>query len=467
MKLMPNGDVRKANLKMLLDKAKDYEKISFKGLFNFIRYLEKVKNSNSDMQSAKLIGENENVVRIMSIHKSKGLEFPVAIISRTDKKFNQRDLSDDVLMHQDIGFGMQYINYDRRIEYTTASKEAIKIKAKEESIAEEMRILYVALTRAKEKLIITGVENDLEKSLEQKKDLIQIYEKENGKTNHLILKKYLSYLGWMELVYLEHDDINDLIELNKISKNSILTEDLATEPKACVTLEESDESALKRIDEILNWEYEHEEMTSLQSKMSVTKIKELKQENKEQTKYAEIKPKFMVEKTAVTAAERGTVVHLILQKLDLKKDYSKQELAYFIDELCIRKQITENQKNTVSVDKIYKILISDFMRRLKNAKEIKKEVPFYTYIDTKEVYNTERSENILVQGIIDLYFIDENDKLILVDYKTDYTQDGNDLIDKYKVQLEIYKKALEESLNQKVEETYIYSIYLNKEIKFL
>ena len=467
VKLMPNGDVRKANLKMLLDKAKDYEKISFKGLFNFIRYLEKVKNSNSDMQSAKLIGENENVVRIMSIHKSKGLEFPVAIISRTDKKFNQRDLSDDVLMHQDIGFGMQYINYDRRIEYTTASKEAIKIKAKEESIAEEMRILYVALTRAKEKLIITGVENDLEKSLEQKKDLIQIYEKENGKTNHLILKKYLSYLGWMELVYLEHDDINDLIELNKISKNSILTEDLATEPKACVTLEESDESALKRIDEILNWEYEHEEMTSLQSKMSVTKIKELKQENKEQTKYAEIKPKFMVEKTAVTAAERGTVVHLILQKLDLKKDYSKQELAYFIDELCIRKQITENQKNTVSVDKIYKILISDFMRRLKNAKEIKKEVPFYTYIDTKEVYNTERSENILVQGIIDLYFIDENDKLILVDYKTDYTQDGNDLIDKYKVQLEIYKKALEESLNQKVEETYIYSIYLNKEIKFL
>ena len=117
----------------------------------------------------------------MSIHKSKGLEFPVAIISRTDKKFNQKDLTDSILMHQDIGFGMQYINYDRQIEYTTAAKEAIKIKIKEESIAEEMRILYVALTRAKEKLIITGVENDLEKSLEQKRELLENYEKRKRK----------------------------------------------------------------------------------------------------------------------------------------------------------------------------------------------------------------------------------------------------------------------------------------------
>ena len=115
VRLMPNGEIRRANLKLLLDKAKDYEKISFKGLFNFIRYLEKVKKSNSDMQSAKMIGENEDVVRIMSIHKSKGLEFPVAFISRTDKKFNLRDLNDAILMHQDIGFGMQYIDYERKI----------------------------------------------------------------------------------------------------------------------------------------------------------------------------------------------------------------------------------------------------------------------------------------------------------------------------------------------------------------
>ena len=222
VRLMPNGQVRKANLKMLLDRAKDYEKISFKGLFNFIRYLEKVKSSNSDLSSAKVIGENENVVRIMSIHKSKGLEFPVAIISRTDKKFNQKDLNESILLHQDIGFGMQYINYDRKIEYTTATKEAIKIKTKEESIAEEMRILYVALTRAKEKLIITGVENDFTKSIEQKKELLEIYEKENDKINHLVLKKYLSYLEWIELVYLNHQDIENKITLNKIAKKDVL-----------------------------------------------------------------------------------------------------------------------------------------------------------------------------------------------------------------------------------------------------
>ena len=465
VRLMPNGDVRKANLKMLLDRAKDYEKISFKGLFNFIRYLEKVKNSNSDMQSAKLIGENEDVIRIMSIHKSKGLEFPVAIISRTDKKFNLRDLSDSILMHQDIGFGMQYINYDRKIEYTTASKEAIKIKTREESIAEEMRILYVALTRAKEKIIITGVENDLEKSLEQKKDLLGMYDREGDKINHLLLKKFLSYLGWIELCFLEHENINEIIELKKINKKDVLDEDEVEKIKKAVQIEDVDEAKLRKIGEILNWTYEYDEMTSLQSKMSVTKIKELKQESKKEKVYEELKPKFMVEKVGLSAAERGTIIHLILQKLDFKKVYSKKDIQEFVDLMCKKNQITENQKNAINIEKIYEILQSNFMQRLKSAKKIRKEVPFYTYVDTKYVYNTEKSENILVQGIIDLFFIDEDDKLVLVDYKTDYTETGDGLVDKYRVQLEIYKRALEEATGRKVEEVYIYSIYLNNTIK--
>ena len=465
VRLMPNGKIRKANLRMLLDKAKDYEKISFKGLFNFIRYIEKVKNSNSDLQSAKIIGENEDVVRIMSIHKSKGLEFPVAIISRTDKKFNQRDLTESILMHQDLGFGMQYINYDRKIEYTTASKEAIKIKIREESTAEEMRILYVALTRAKEKLIITGIENDIDKSINQKKELIKIYEKENGKINHLLLKKVQSYLDWLELVYLQNDNIEEYITLNKIDKKDILDVN-DQEEKEQKIFEESEEKRIETINDIMNWEYKYKDIVNLQSKMSVTKIKELKQNKNIQEKNIEIKPKFMIDKTSLGAAQRGTIIHLILQKLDFKKEYTKEDIKDFIENMCYKNQITENEKKAIDIEKIYKILKSDFISKMRNVKELKKEAPFYTYVDTKEIYNTIESENILVQGIIDLYYIDENDRLILVDYKTDYTEDGKDLIEKYKIQLELYKKALEESLNRKVDEIYIYSTYLTRPILY-
>lgn len=466
VRLMPNGQVRKANLKMLLDRAKDYEKISFKGLFNFIRYLEKVKSSNSDLSSAKVIGENENVVRIMSIHKSKGLEFPVAIISRTDKKFNQKDLNESILLHQDIGFGMQYINYDRKIEYTTATKEAIKIKTKEESIAEEMRILYVALTRAKEKLIITGVENDFTKSIEQKKELLEIYEKENYKINHLVLKKYLSYLEWIELVHLNHQDIENQITLNKIAKKDVLKAEENQEEQEKRNIELPEKIDYEKINEILNWQYKYKEMTNIQSKMSVTKIKELKNNETQKQQHIEIKPKFMLDKTKVSSAERGTITHLILQKLDFTKEYSKEELAQFVNNLCTKNIITQIQKDSINIEKIYQIINTQFIKNLKNAKEIKKETPFYTYINTKEIYNTQNSENILVQGIIDLYYINQQNEVILVDYKTDYVEgSGEELIDKYKVQLEIYKKALEESLKEKVKHVYIYSIYLNKEIE--
>ena len=466
VRLMPNGQVRKANLKMLLDRAKDYEKISFKGLFNFIRYLEKVKSSNSDLSSAKVIGENENVVRIMSIHKSKGLEFPVAIISRTDKKFNQKDLNESILLHQDIGFGMQYINYDRKIEYTTATKEAIKIKTKEESIAEEMRILYVALTRAKEKLIITGVENDFTKSIDQKKELLEIYEKENDKINHLVLKKYLSYLEWIELVYLNHQDIENQITLNKIAKKDVLKAEENQEEQEKKNIELPEKIDYEKINEILNWQYKYKEMTNIQSKMSVTKIKELKNNETQKQQHIEIKPKFMLDKTKVSSAERGTIIHLILQKLDFTKEYSKEELAQFVNNLCTKNIITQIQKDSIDIEKIYQIINTQFIKNLKNAKEIKKETPFYTYINTKEIYNTQNSENILVQGIIDLYYINQQNEVILVDYKTDYVEgSGEELIDKYKVQLEIYKKALEESLKEKVKHVYIYSIYLNKEIE--
>lgn len=156
---------------------------------------------------------------------------------------------------------------------------------------------------------------------------------------------------------------------------------------------------------------------------------------------------------------------MILQKLDFTRKYTKKEIEEFIEKLFEKQIINQMQKEAVSSEKIYKIVSSKFFEKMQTAKQIYKEVPFYTYINTKEIYNTENEENILVQGIIDLYYITKDDKVVLVDYKTDYVENEKDLIDKYEIQLEIYRKALKESLNKKINETYIYSIWLNKEIK--
>ena len=219
--LMPNGYLRQANLKMLFEKAKTYESASFTGLFNFINFIEKLKLSSGDMGAAKIIGENENVVRIMSIHKSKGLEFPVVFLANSSKQFNMQDLNDNILLDQDMGIGPKYIDYRRKIEYNTLAKEAIKIKTRREVISEEMRVLYVALTRAKEKLIIIGTSKDLEKELSEKQELINLYEGE--KIDKSIIENYISYLDWIELVNIKKEkEMQEYFELYKHKKNEIL-----------------------------------------------------------------------------------------------------------------------------------------------------------------------------------------------------------------------------------------------------
>lgn len=148
----------------------------------------------------------------MSIHKSKGLEFPIVFLCGTAKNFNMMDLNDNILMHQDLGFGPKYINYERRIEYNTLAKESLKIKLRTETLSEEMRILYVALTRAREKLYITGVAKDLQKSIKEKEELLQIYNEE--RLNRNLIKKYKSYLDWIQLVYLNNKkEMKEILEV--------------------------------------------------------------------------------------------------------------------------------------------------------------------------------------------------------------------------------------------------------------
>ena len=220
---MPNGFLRQANLKMLFQKAKEYENANFKGLYNFINFIDRLKTSSGDMGSAKLIGENDDVVRIMSIHKSKGLEFPVVFLSSTGKQFNLNDLKEDVLLHQDMGIGAKYIDYDKQVKYDTLSKQAIKNKILLETLSEEMRILYVALTRAKEKLYITGITRNLKKDLEKIDTNIEKYKKVNNKINPILVKKCKKYLDWILLVYqYEKDFCKDKIDFNVYSKKTLL-----------------------------------------------------------------------------------------------------------------------------------------------------------------------------------------------------------------------------------------------------
>ncbi len=471
--LMPNGLLRVANLKMLFEKAKQYEKTSFKGLYNFISFIDKLKLSNKDMSSAKIIGENEDVIRIMSIHKSKGLEFPVVFLCGTGKKFNVQDLNSNlILLHQDIGIGPKYINYKEGITYNTLAREAIKYKSKNEMLSEEMRILYVALTRAKEKLIITGIEKDYKKSRDKKEELLNTYKEieQGNKINKNIIQKYLSYLDWIELVYLNSKDrLEKIFNVNAYKKEGLLKSMLKDKGKEEINIQEelkkSNIEIESNVKEKLEWEYKEKLTNNILTKSSVTKIKNMKLDLQEEERHEYNTPEFLKEEKSLTASEKGTLMHLVLQRLDENVNYDIQEIEKFICELEKKNIISEKEKNGIDINKIYEFTKSNIWKEMKNAKEIGRERPFYINIPAKEVYNEDIDEEILVQGIIDLYYITNDEKIILVDYKTDRVKSEEELIEKYKVQLNIYKRAIEKSLNKKVDKVYIYSVYLGKEIE--
>lgn len=473
--LMQNGKLRQANLKMLFERAKQYESASFKGVFNFINFIDKLKLRNNDLGAAKIIGENENVIRIMSIHKSKGLEFPVVFLSSTGKNFNLKDLREKILIHQEIGFGPNYENSELKIEYPTLAKEAIKMVSKRESISEEMRVLYVALTRAKEKLIITGIEKDLQKSIESKEKELQIYENEdNSKINSKILENYKSYLDWIELVYLKNKIRNsDIFEFNVVSKAEILNQTVESEAERKDVLKDIankkvSKENMEKIKNILEWEYKYKDSTEMPSELSVSKIKELsKGKTAEKIGITLKKPNFLIEKTELTPAEKGTIMHLCLQKLNYKEDYNLEKLKNMVNNLVKQEIILPKEAESVNYNKILAFLRSNIWKEMQTAKVVEQEKAFYLNLKANEIYQNNAEDEILVQGIIDLYYITNNDELVLVDYKTDYVENNNEqsLEDKYNIQLEIYKKALEESLNRKVDKVYIYSTWLNKEIE--
>ena len=483
--LMTNGELRQANLKMLFERAKQCETISFKGLFNFINYINKIKTSSKDMDSAKVIGENENVIRIMSIHKSKGLEFPVVFLSGTGKQFNMQDLNNKILLHPEIGIGVKYIDYDRQIEYDTLSKQAMKNQIMIETLSEEMRVLYVALTRAKEKLIITGYStSDKQKEIDE---IIYKYDK----LNPIILKKYKSYLDWIKLVYVYYQEEMEKLAIIKIyNKDEVFkmcdSKDDAEDIDMKDTMAEQimkkmsefkiDKEEQKKISKLLEYEYKYQNATTIPTKTSVTEIKEKMYpvqnfpEKKEDVVENEIRMPLFLQKdedTKITNAQKGTLIHLCMQKLDLNKmNYTYEDVKELVNELEIKKIITSKEAETININKIYRFTKSKIWNEMIEAKEVQREKPFYINIPAKEIYKDDLEENVLVQGVIDLYYISSDGELVLVDFKTDYVENRDEkiLIDKYKVQLDLYKRALSQALNRNVDRVYIYSTYLDSDI---
>ena len=478
--LMPNGELRTANLKLLFEKAKQYEIVSFKGLFNFINFIEKVKTGSGDLGAAKLISENENVVRIMSIHKSKGLEFPIVFVSSTGSQFNMMDLNEDILLHQQMGIGVKFIDYEQQIKYDTISKMALKEKMLEENIAEEMRILYVALTRSKEKLFITGIKKDFEKNKQKMQEIVNIYEKECGKINPILVKKYKKYIDWMLLVYLYNEEYSkEMMSINVVKREDIL-KDIKEEKEKVFDIfeileENSKEIPKEEIDKLkqeLEFNYKYKELSQIPSKDSVSHIVEgqkketIKNEMENLTKNYEW-PKLEEVKEEITPSKKGTLLHLCMKKLDFSKDYDLEQIKQLIENLRVNNIITDKEAENINPYSILKFTKSNIYNELKQAKEYHQEEPFYINIPASRVMEVSSNENILVQGIIDLYYIDKNDKLKLLDYKTDFAKQGDEeiLIKRHKPQLMLYKEALENALSKKVDKIYIFSTSLGKEIE--
>ncbi len=476
--LMTNGELRQANLKMLFQKAKQYESSNFKGLYNFINFIDKLKLSSGDMGAAKLIGENDNVIRIMSIHKSKGLEFPVVFLSTTGKQFNLIDLNQNVLLHQEMGIGVKYIDYDKQIQYDTLSKAAIRNKIHIETLSEEMRVLYVALTRAKEKLIITGISNDYEKEHQKISEQVERYEKNSNKINPILVKKYKRYLDWIMLVYEYEKENAQKIDLKVHSKKNILEETKKENREEVDVLKvfegkATEKSDLEKLEKEMNQKYKYQLETTIPTKTSVTNLKQMKLEKEGIIKKDETielpEPAFINEdkEEKLTGAQKGTLIHLCLQKLDYKQEYDLEKIKNFLQSLCEKEIISQNELENINPYKILEFTKSEIYAECKNAKELYKERPFYINIPASEIYGEDTESEILVQGIIDLYYINENDELVLVDYKTDYVEKGNEneLIKKYEKQLELYQRALEFATKKKVSKKYIYSVYLGKSLK--
>ncbi len=490
---LPNGKMRQANLRMLADLAYIFEKTSMRGLFKFLRYIEKVTKGADDRGQAKTLGENDNVVRLMSVHKSKGLEFPVVILCGLNKQFNLQDTRNKILMHKDYGIAPKFININNRTEKETLARRAIKLKLKKENISEEMRVLYVAMTRAEDRLIMAGTVGNLE----QKQRIWR-----RGHSKYFVFKG-LSYMDWICSSLFEKVNFKDFNEI--VQKGQWKKWDLKLISLSDLSLNVNDEFNLRenKIKELndfknkensphyqeirrrLSFKYPYTASVNVPTKLSVTELKNLG--NKEFPKlrykiptlvdmfiYDERDNTFNLNKE-ITGAEIGSLLHYVMEHLDLKGDLKSSGIIKTIKQMEEKKLLTEAEAKIAVrayAEKIEKFFKSPIGKRMVSSDLVYREAPFVFRKKAKDVLKSLDEEDlILVQGIIDSYFI-EGGKAVIIDYKTDKIDETKNtaaqiskLKEEYKDQLALYKEALEKITGIKVKECYLYLFSTGKAIQ--
>ena len=475
---MPGGAQRAANLDMLTERAAAFEGTSYKGLFNFIRYIEQLKKYDVDYGEAGIMDEQENTVRIMSIHKSKGLEFPVVFVAGLGKNFNTQDLKGSVLLHSEWGAGLDLIDLKRRTKTPTFLKKMIRERTVLENLAEEMRVLYVALTRAKEKLIMAGTAEFTEDGALKMEN--SIFRPEGAK----------KYLDWILPCIISEDtgevkadapvdirvfDAGDL----RPAQTEIQAEELAED---VFRHWDSSKTELpefrKRLDDQLEYSYPYANEGKMKLKFTVSELKkrtapaeEAGEVMYEEPEAVPLLPAFMKEEEALTGASRGSAYHKLMELLDFSEEYGgtdgEEKLAGAVEHFRKEGRLTEEMAACIRSRDILGFLTCAAGRRMSaaaRAGRLYREQPFVMAIDAGEIYPEDRSgEKILVQGIIDVYF-EEADGLIVLDYKTDRVKTADELKDKYHAQLDYYAEALEKLTGKPVKEKIIYSFTLGEEI---
>ena len=469
---MSHGQKRRKNLTTLLKHAQDYEKTGLKGLFYFIRHMEQLQSYEVELGGGSMADSVEDLVRITTIHKSKGLEYPVVFVSRLAKRFNTQDLSGRILYHPQIGIGMDAIDREERISSPTILKKAIKEIIKKETLEEELRILYVAMTRAMRKLILTGVVEA--KKLDECKDMIRLPSPEQGRSYLDWILPVLSQAEWKGCSYYHGEDLERILEGLSGSQPVAGLDDLLKQ-------EETVEADVDRVRKAFDRSYPYRESVNWKRKYSVSELKKLAmQELPEEespvwevpgTEEETLVPAFLREgEETLRSTDYGTMVHKLMELLPFSAIHSKEELDTALDRIWARQPGCRAMGDAVR-NRVYRgiasFLFSDYgqiFSRMEEEGKLHKELPFTLGLDSTVLYpDSKGQETVILQGIIDVCGEDQ-DGLWLLDYKTDRIKEGEErlLLDRYKTQMLYYKMALEQIMEKKVQHSLIYSFALEK-----
>ncbi len=474
-----NYKTRLGNIKILIQTAKEYEKTNYSTLFNFINYTMQLKSNNIQIDESIVNHENNDVVKILTIHKSKGLEFPIVFLSDLNKKFNRSDEKQKILIHNELGLTSKSLNLKYRIQSNTYQKVITTKKLKSDLIAEELRVLYVAMTRAESQLFLVATTEKLSKDIENVEKLKYI---SNTKFNSNDILNCNSYYEMILLCFFRHKDwlTNNIINKNNYIYNYNINLKIDVIPLKDIELKNND-NKIVNIDENLknllngvpqNYDFNKSNVyfykslknTKTKNKIMISDLKRRVVSNELDEQLQLKKPSFVENK--VNNMNLGIIYHKILENINLKKDNSKDDVAFIIEDLLKKGFMSKEDLNHLNLNYVYNFIKSDLANRIKKSSKVEKENSFVLGITNKDNLNIDLSDNsyVLINGIIDCYFV-ENNEVVIVDFKSDYIENVEDFINKYSLQLNIYRMAIEKSTTYKVKEMLVYSLRNNTVFK--